>query len=282
MPDAGASHEVGATTRADFTYLDPVTCRRRSLLAIGIWTFGKQCLKESVTTYRNKIEQVLDESILVFVGHTCYVVHDITSVMLHQKLGSASLKVRVGSKSSSTLYEAVISCGRIRVCSCGGIVQSSEDSGGAALLNKVADDLVIEILDLRPLDLFTDIFFLLGLQGQFDEDLLQLFIDVVDAELLEGIFLECQMSVVSGSNLSVIPQRSQIQKCPVTDIKWRGTGERTRRTHQNSNQLADCSTRFHRNVDTRDNPLEQIVIDSLRQRISPRASLRRIQRYVVD
>ena len=191
MPDAGAGHETGAVTRAVFTCLDPVTCRRRALLAIWIWTFRKQFLEEGITAQRNKIKQVLDEGVLVFVCHTCYLVHDITGVVLYQKLGSASLKVRVGGKSRGTLYEAVVSCGRIRVCSGGGIVQSSEDTRGTALFNKVADDLVVKVFDLRPLDLLTDIFFLLSLQSQLDEDLLQLLVDIVDAELFEGIFLEC-------------------------------------------------------------------------------------------
>jgi hypothetical protein len=37
--------------------------------------------------------------------------------------------------------------------------------------------------DGSPLDLLSNIFFLLGLQGQFNEDLLELLVDVVDAEL---------------------------------------------------------------------------------------------------
>jgi hypothetical protein len=40
------------------------------------------------------------------------------------------------------------------------------------------------------LDLFSDIFFLLSLQCKFDEYLLQLFIDIVDAKLLERVVLE--------------------------------------------------------------------------------------------
>jgi hypothetical protein len=219
MPDAGAGRETGAATRAVFTCLDPVTCRRRTLLAIWIWTFREQCLKERVAAHRNKIKQVLDESVLVFVCHTCYMVHDIAGVVLHQKLGTASLKVRVGGKSRCTLYKAVVSRGRIRVCSRGGIVQSSEDPRGAALLNKVADDLVIEVFDLRPLDLLTDIFFLFSLQSQLDEDLLQLLVDVVDAELFERIFLECRFSVALRLNILALPRRSQIRKYPVMGLK---------------------------------------------------------------
>jgi hypothetical protein len=37
--------------------------------------------------------------------------------------------------------------------------------------------------DRSPLDLLSNVLFLLGLQGQFNEDLLKLLVDVVDAEL---------------------------------------------------------------------------------------------------
>ena len=100
------------------------------------------------------------------------------------------------------------------MCSRGGIIQSSEDPRRAAFLNKVADDLVIEVFDLRPLDLLTDIFFLLSFQSQLDEDLLQLFVDVVDAELFEGIFLGCRFSVALRLNISALPRRFQIRRYP--------------------------------------------------------------------
>ena len=74
--------------------------------------------------------------------------------------------------------------------SCRGVVQGSEDSGGATLLNEIADDLVVEVLNFRPLDPLTNIFLLLSLESQLDKNLLQLFVDVVDAELFETVFLE--------------------------------------------------------------------------------------------
>jgi hypothetical protein len=74
--------------------------------------------------------------------------------------------------------------------SCRGIVQGSEDSRGATLLNEIADDLVVEVFDLRPLNPLTNIFLLLGLESQLDENLLQLFVDIIDAKLFERIFLE--------------------------------------------------------------------------------------------
>jgi hypothetical protein len=97
--------------------------------------------------------------------------------------------MRVGRKGSCTLYEAVISRHRIGMRSCGSVIQRSEDPRGPALLNEIADDLVIEVFDFRPLDPLTDIFLLLSLECQLDENLLQLFVDIVNAKLLERIFL---------------------------------------------------------------------------------------------
>lgn len=75
------------------------------------------------------------------------------------------------------------------MCGCCGIVQSSEDSGGPTFLDEIADDLVVEIFNLGPLNLLTNIFLLLGLESQLDENLLQLFVDVVYAELFKRVFL---------------------------------------------------------------------------------------------
>jgi hypothetical protein len=74
--------------------------------------------------------------------------------------------------------------------SCRSVVQGSEDSRGATLLNEIADDLVVEVFDFRPLNPLANIFLLLGLESQLDENLLQFFVDIIDAELFEGVFLE--------------------------------------------------------------------------------------------
>ena len=69
------------------------------------------------------------------------------------------------------------------------VIEGSKDAGGTALLDEVADNLVVEVLDGCPLDLLSDVLLLLGLEREFDEDLLQLLVDVVDTQLFEGIVL---------------------------------------------------------------------------------------------
>jgi hypothetical protein len=44
--------------------------------------------------------------------------------------------------------------------------------GGGAFLNEIADDCVFEIFNLGPLNLHTNVFLLLGLESQLDENLL--------------------------------------------------------------------------------------------------------------
>lgn len=70
-------------------------------------------------------------------------------------------------------------------------------------LDQVADDLVVEKVNRRPLDAFSIIFGLLGAQRELNENLLQLLVDVIDAKLLEPVFLESRQR----SKMSAPPWR---------------------------------------------------------------------------
>ena len=72
-------------------------------------------------------------------------------------------------------------------CAC--VVEGGKNAWRATFFDEVTDDLVVEVLDRRPFDLFPDVFLLFCLECELDEDLLQLLVDVVDAELLERIVL---------------------------------------------------------------------------------------------
>ena len=75
----------------------------------------------------------------------------------------------------------------MRSCTC--IIKGRKNTRRSLFFDEVADDLVVEVLDGRPLDLLADVLLLLSLEGELDEDLLELLVDVVDAELLEGVVL---------------------------------------------------------------------------------------------
>lgn len=53
------------------------------------------------------------------------------------------------------------------------------------LLNEVTDDLVVEVRDRLPLDALLEVLLLLRLESQLNEQLLQLLVAVVDAELFK-------------------------------------------------------------------------------------------------
>ena len=55
------------------------------------------------------------------------------------------------------------------------------------LVDQVADDHVVEVVDVLPLDPLPLVLLLLLLQHQLDEQLLQFLVAVVDAELLETV-----------------------------------------------------------------------------------------------
>lgn len=56
--------------------------------------------------------------------------------------------------------------------------------------NEIAHDAIVEIIHRNPLNSFFFVFLLLGFQCTFNEDLLQLFVDVIDAKLFERVVLE--------------------------------------------------------------------------------------------
>ena len=58
------------------------------------------------------------------------------------------------------------------------------------LVYQLADDHVVEVVNVLPLDALPLVLLLLLLQHQLDEDLLQLLVAVVDAELLETVLAE--------------------------------------------------------------------------------------------
>lgn len=110
--------------------------------------------------------------------------------MLNEELSASGLEMRIRRKHRSTLDEAIIRSRRIRMRCSASIIQGSENTRRSLLFDQVAHDLVIEVLDWRPLDLFPDILLLLSLERQFDENLLQLLVDIIDAELLKRVVVE--------------------------------------------------------------------------------------------
>ena len=61
--------------------------------------------------------------------------------------------------------------------------------------NQVHDDLVVEVLDVLPLDALSLVLLLFLFQHQLNEELLKLFITVVDAELFKALKIAREKSI---------------------------------------------------------------------------------------
>ena len=127
------------------------------------------------------------------------------------------------------------------------VIECREDTGRTSFFNEVAHDLVVEVLDRSPFDLLLYVFFLLSFQRELNEDLLKFLVNVVDAKLLERVVLEDFEAV---------------------DVEY-------------TNDLSMCLAGFHRDVDAGDDPLEEVVVNSLGKGVSTRYCLSRIERDVV-
>jgi len=53
-----------------------------------------------------------------------------------------------------------------------GVVESGENTRWTPFFNQVAHNLIVEVLDRSPLNLFPDVFLLFSFEGEFNEDLL--------------------------------------------------------------------------------------------------------------
>ncbi len=168
--------------------------------------------------------------------------------MLDQELGASRVEVRIGREHTGTLNERVVgSCG-ISVGSGTSVVESREDAWWAFLFDKVADNLVVEVFDGCPLNLLEGVLLLLLLQCKLDENLLKLFVDVVDAKLLERVVVKDFESV---------------------DI-------------EDTNDVGSVGTRIHGLVDALDDPVEHVVVDGFGESVSGSSGLSRVEGHLVD
>eukprot|EP00051_Salpingoeca_urceolata_P021426 m.336288 g.336288 ORF g.336288 m.336288 type:complete len:561 (-) comp19795_c1_seq2:119-1801(-) len=88
------------------------------------------------------------------------------------------------------LQQLVVSTVALCVQRCTHIVQKAHDARWSLFFDQIAHNLVVKVLNRRPLDAFCNILFLLSLECKLDEDLLEFFVDKVDAKLFKAIGLK--------------------------------------------------------------------------------------------
>ena len=136
------------------------------------------------------------------------------------------------------------------MCSRTSIVQCRKNARRSTLLDEIAHDLVVEIFDRCPFDLLPDIFLLLRLQSKFDENLLQLLVDVVDTELLERIILENNEHfpryMISMTNIENFKSEDVLDKYIESSLPRL---EKIVSTYKNADDMSTSGAGFHRDID---------------------------------
>ena len=135
---------------------------------------------KSIRTLPDEIQQIFQQLVLVLISHAINRVVDVASIMFDHKLPLSWLEVRVRGESVKSLNKGLVCCARIGVCGRASIIQSCENPWRSFLFYQLTHNLIVEIIDGRPLNLFPCILFLLRLQSQLNEDLLKLLIDIID------------------------------------------------------------------------------------------------------
>lgn len=87
-----------------------------------VYLFWEQLVQELVLTALYQVEQILDKSVLVLIGHTRYVVEYIAGIMLDHEFAASVLEMRVGREHIASLDEGVVGCRRVGMCRGSGIV----------------------------------------------------------------------------------------------------------------------------------------------------------------
>ena len=92
------------------TRFDPVTCRRRPFLAVGIGPFRKEADQECIGRAVHEVQNVFEQGVLVLLCHALDVVHDITCIVPDKELGSTGLEVWIAREHGRALHERVVGC----------------------------------------------------------------------------------------------------------------------------------------------------------------------------
>mmetsp|Transcript_28912 Transcript_28912/g.84397 ORF Transcript_28912/g.84397 Transcript_28912/m.84397 type:complete len:283 (-) Transcript_28912:1343-2191(-) len=135
------------------------------------------------------LDQVKEQGVQILLHKAFVLVDHVSSVVPHRECRVAmdAIKHEVGVRGNPLHRRGKLGFGSVLEHAC--LVQHVEDSLGLCF-DQVADRLVVEVFHLDPADALTEVLSLLSPQGERDEVLLQFFVAIVDAELLETVHLE--------------------------------------------------------------------------------------------
>mmetsp|Transcript_5177 Transcript_5177/g.15831 ORF Transcript_5177/g.15831 Transcript_5177/m.15831 type:complete len:671 (-) Transcript_5177:136-2148(-) len=217
----------------------------RALLGVG-HVLGKERAHQIAAAQLTELNQIVEEGVLVLVAEADRVVGHVTGVVLDGEVAlSLWHEMVVAAQHLTALGVELVIAGFGEVDH---VVEEGEHSGRALALDEIAADLVVEELDRLPLDLLASVLVLLLLQGEVDEDLLQLLVNVVDTQLLKAVVLKDLETV---------------------DVQHTHGGE----------VLLLCEQVV---VDATHNVVEQTAVERLGERVTTVGRIVRVQRHRVD
>jgi hypothetical protein len=123
--------------------------------------------------------------------------------------------------------------------------------------------------DCTHLDLFPNVLLLLRLESELNEDLLKLLVDVVDAKLLELVGLFSHPSLLVSSLTRKGKVETNVEDLETVNI-------------ENTDNICCRPSTLHRDVDAVDDPLEEVVVDSLGEGVANGRSLSGVEGNLVD
>lgn len=130
------------------------------------------------------------------------------------------------------------------MCSSCCIVESDKEARWATFFYEITHRLIVKVSDRRPFDMFSNVFLLFSFECQLNEDLLELLVDVVDAQLFEAIILSSYLSLVHGPEECI----NYLEHLETIDI-------------QDPNGMTMSCLRFHRFVDMCHYVFKEVIVD---------------------
>lgn len=236
--------------------------------------------------------EILEQSVFVLVNESVNRVHDIASVVTKTKAIKSLIRKRLAGKSNSRNTEInfvsqflvhwfQLTTRKVLVLSqlfvhrfqqhfvvdfANSETRFVHDSDYTFMrcFDQVANNLVVEIINVRPRDALTLVFLLFLLQNKLDEELLQFLIAVVDAKNIPmfNIFIFRRKILNSPELLEAV------------DVKYLKSVNIENADDAIETLLSILVGNFDGFVDAANDPGEKTIVNRLRQRISSKFSLR--------
>mmetsp|Transcript_5287 Transcript_5287/g.8740 ORF Transcript_5287/g.8740 Transcript_5287/m.8740 type:complete len:349 (-) Transcript_5287:1254-2300(-) len=193
--------------RFDATNIMRTTCCKRFIQLIGLHTnFGaggwffvaattrlrKQRAEQLIVGVGSDVEQIFVERVFVLLHHAFDLVHHVAGIVFDAESRAAQVKVRMATaaRCAHTLHERFVGTFCHGVHRFTNIIQHEKDSWWIFSFNQITHNFVVKVWNWIPFDAFALILFLFIFQREFNENLLQFLIHIIDAHLFETVFVK--------------------------------------------------------------------------------------------